>query len=230
VIEVLSIFSGIAKASRLTGWPLLNLSHVFTMKEALITNGPTTGAVKAIEFTDKLLSHLRKCLSYREESGELIWRYRDDASAQWNSKHAGKLAGTKHVVNGCPRSVMVGLSFNGKKRCLKAHRIIYSIFVRALGTNEEIDHKDRNPFNNRIDNLRLSTRSGNCHNIRKKTGMGYDETLPKGVQRHGSRFRAQIMVDLKRKSLGTFRTMEEAAMAYQTESQKRVGEFSIFNT
>lgn len=58
----------------------------------------------------------------------------------------------------------------------KAHRIIWFLFHNVvLGKSEQIDHIDRNPFNNRIDNLRVVTQKINNRNRNKrknnKTGV-----------------------------------------------------------
>lgn len=85
----------------------------------------------------------------------------------------------------------------------------------------EIDHKDRNRDNNKIDNLRLSTRAQNVHH---STAKG--KTRMKGVKLHKTgRFEARIFEDGKYKYIGIFDTEEEAKAAYNKEAKLLHGEF-----
>jgi len=80
--------------------------------------------------------------------------------------------------------------------------------------NGEIDHIDRNPMNNRIENLRDVSRSENSqnHRLHSNNATGYP-----GVSWHKSskKYRGQVAIDNKRISLGYFNTPEEAFLAYQ---------------
>jgi HNH endonuclease/AP2 domain len=89
----------------------------------------------------------------------------------------------------------------------------------------EIDHKDKNPSNDRWDNLREATRSQNEMNggLRKNNRLGL-----KGV-RQGKRdkgFGAGISINGKYVHLGTFPTAEEAHDAYKQAAAKYFGEFA----
>lgn len=102
-----------------------------------------------------------------------------------------------------------------------AHRVIWKM---VYGTEPaEIDHRDGDPSNNRLSNLREATRSQNLANRRKRHG----KLLPKGVQAtpHG-RFRAEIHARGKTLSLGNFQTPEEAAHAFQVAASAMHGEFA----
>lgn len=56
-----------------------------------------------------------------------------------------------------------------------AHRLVYLLFNDKIEDNLVIDHKDNNPSNNKISNLRLVSQSENCRNRLKtpnnKTGI-----------------------------------------------------------
>jgi hypothetical protein len=84
------------------------------------------------------------------------------------------------------------------------HRAMGYAFLGLL-PDQEIDHRDRNPMNNRISNLRVATRSQNTHNTRAK---GY--TLCKAT----GKFRAAITVNRKIIQLGRHDTEEQASAAY----------------
>ena len=87
-----------------------------------------------------------------------------------------------------------------------------------------IDHIDRNPSNNSIDNLRECLPSENLRNvgILKRNSSGY-----KGVYWDKSRglWLAQISVDNKRKTLGRYTTAKEASDAYEAYAKLHHGEF-----
>ena len=54
--------------------------------------------------------------------------------------------------------------FFGMRQSVRVHRVIYLARFRSIPPGLEIDHIDRNPGNNRIENLRAVTRKENCNN------------------------------------------------------------------
>jgi len=108
-----------------------------------------------------------------------------------------------------------------------------------------IDHIDRNPANNTLENLRFAT----SHHQRCNQGTGRKPKTPyepawsdldtkmiedlimpistpkgskyRGVMPKGNRWVAKIKVDYKRIHLGTFDTAEEANKAYQKAKRER---------
>ncbi len=116
-------------------------------------------------------------------------------------------------------------SFNGAR--LYAHRIIVSRMVgRPIASGEVVDHIDGNIFNNRRENLRLTTPRYNGKNKgrskRNKSGF-------KGVTREGKRWRAEIRNDGAHFYLGSFETAAEAAQAYNEAALKHMGKFARLN-
>lgn len=83
---------------------------------------------------------------------------------------------------------------------------------------EEIDHKDRDPSNDRWCNLREATSSQNKYN------RGDDDNL-RGVYRSGKRWYALV----SRNYLGTFDTFEEAVAARDAEAVRLAGDFAVLN-
>lgn len=93
-----------------------------------------------------------------------------------------------------------------------------------------VDHKDRNPLNNRIENLRVVTRSQNAMNACGKRGKR--SNLPKGVYvdweyKGVIRYRAQICVDGVIIRSGNHVTIEEADAAYKGLAMQHFGEYNI---
>lgn len=77
----------------------------------------------------------------------------------------------------------------GGKKIYLVHRIIMTMFRGKLDDEMDVDHVDRNKSNNKIDNLRIVTKSDNMKNkdlrLDNKTGFI-------GVNREGLGFRAQF--------------------------------------
>ena len=76
-------------------------------------------------------------------------------------------SGLKYIKSG--KSAGTKLKSGNWQICYKkggymAHRIIWFLHTGEDPLEQEIDHIDRNPSNNKINNLRLATRSQNCIN------------------------------------------------------------------
>jgi hypothetical protein len=99
------------------------------------------------------------------------------------------------------------------------------IINRTLKSDELCDHIDGNPLNNRRSNLRISTKSENARN-RGKTKR--NTSGHKGVywNHQRSNWRAAIVVNYHKISLGSFSDVEEAAQAYRAAAIKYHGEFA----
>lgn len=107
----------------------------------------------------------------------------------------------------------------GKAVTIRMHRVI-------AGTPEglETDHVDGNGLNNRRANLRSATVAQNHYNIGRnaRNTSGF-----KGVTRHkrDKRWAAHINIDGRKKFLGNFTSIEDAAQAYASAATKLRGEF-----
>lgn len=104
------------------------------------------------------------------------------------------------------------------------HRLLLS-----AGKNEMVDHKDGNGLNNQRSNLRKCTRSQNAANsaVARNSTTGY-----KGVRKHhkSGKFEASIQCNGKRVWIGcTYKTAEEAAIAYNNAAVIQFGEFARLN-
>jgi hypothetical protein len=108
-------------------------------------------------------------------------------------------------------------------RSYKVHHLVWVWHGNESTT--EIDHKNRNRSDNRIDNLRPCTRIQNLINSGPKRG-GY-----KGVSLCGQtgRWVAQIGVGYKNIKIGRFDTPEQAALAYNEAALTHFGEFAFLN-
>jgi hypothetical protein len=100
------------------------------------------------------------------------------------------------------------------------HRVIMN-----AGKNQIVDHKDGNGLNNQRSNLRFCNPSQNAANrIQIKSNKsGY-----RGITlRPNGRYMVRVCFKNKRRSVGTFNTIDEAIKAYNNEAFKVHGEFAI---
>jgi hypothetical protein len=111
---------------------------------------------------------------------------------------------------------------NGKKRWRSMHRE-----VLGLTTNDRVsvDHRDGNGLNNSRDNIRICTHAQNSWNV-KNRGVGQSGVRGVRFEPRGHGWRVQIQTNGKRRSVGTFRTREEASAAYEAAIVAERGEFA----
>lgn len=157
---------------------------------------------------------LRDILSYNPKTGVLIWRQRENIPKEWNTRWAGKVAGS---VNSAGYLI---ITLNTNERYL-VHRIIWLLMTGKWPKNE-IDHVDNNRINNRWENLREATRIENSRNRPFETSSGVI-----GVSWHKQRnkWRARITVNRKEIHLGYFLNFNEAVKVRKDAENKYFGEF-----
>lgn len=100
------------------------------------------------------------------------------------------------------------------------------LYTHGVWPTYEIDHKDRDPANNRIENLRDIPTTKNCMNqLKRKTNKsGF-----KGVSEHPQRpdhWWAQIAADGHRYDLGVYPEPWMAAAAYRIAAAGMHGEYA----
>ena len=127
---------------------------------------------------------------------------------------------------GCLSAKIGYYVFKFKGKQFLVHRVIWEMFNGAIPEGYLIDHINQNKTDNRIENLRLATKSQNAMNSIKRKG----KSVFKGVQKnkHG-KFESYIKINQKKKNLGTFNTETEAAQAYNTAAKKLFGEYASLN-
>lgn len=150
--------------------------------------------------------------NYRYENGDL---YR---TTNRGGEKIGKIAGWITTCNGRKYKKM---SVN--RKTVYVHHAIFLMHHGFLP--KYIDHIDCNSLNNKIENLRAATQSQNMGNSKmsSKNTSGY-----KGVtwRKDTQKWLAQIMVNNKHISLGSYTSKEEAALAYKNGAEKYFGEFA----
>lgn len=110
------------------------------------------------------------------------------------------------------------------ERLYLAHRLAW-LYVYGEWPAQQIDHRDRDRGNNRINNLRCATASENMFNkpIYKNNSSG-----AKGVSWHKQhrKYIATIHCNGKSRHLGLFATVDEASAVYQEACKRLHGQFA----
>ena len=105
------------------------------------------------------------------------------------------------------------------------HILMHRMILGELAEGKFVDHIDGDGLNNQSYNLRPCTHAQNMKNRRKVSGA----SRFKGVQKDGDLWRARIVSDGKRYTLGKFHSQVAAAKAYDAAAIKLHGEFSCTN-
>ncbi|WPJ68535.1 hypothetical protein OMDBNIEC_00049 [Salmonella phage STP-SP5] len=134
---------------------------------------------------------------YRD--GELYWRKPLSARIKIGSK-AGCIDAAGYVKT----------RYNNQQ--LHAHRIIWEMFKGPIPEGLMIDHIDRNRSNNRIENLRLVSRSGNAKN-QKLPSTNTSGVIGVSFRKCDGKWIAHITNNGKFINLGIFINKEDAIKA-----------------
>jgi hypothetical protein len=114
-----------------------------------------------------------------------------------------------------------GPKVDGKNTTIYLHRL-----VMKAEKGDVVDHINRDPLDNRLVNLRVCSHRENMLNRKGNHGSvsGF-----KGVALKRNKWRARIKVYGKEKSLGSFDTKEQAALAYNKAAAEHFGAFAYLN-
>lgn len=99
----------------------------------------------------------------------------------------------------------------------RAHRLAF-LFMIGRFPNQEVDHIDGNPLNNRWSNLREVDRQTNQQNLRKAHSDNATGFL--GVTKKRGKYQASICVNGRRICLGCHETPEKAHSEYIKAKRK----------
>lgn len=156
----------------------------------------------------------RQVVSYDPTTGVMTWT----ESKNWRRK-VGGIAGTKSNQHG--RTYVV-VSVDSKS--YRAHRLAW-LLVHGRWPNGDIDHKNGDTLDNRLENLRECTRAENLWNMKRPDR---NNSGVKGVHwdRRDQRWVATITVRGTVHCLGYFRDKADAASARAKAATELHGEFA----
>ena len=149
------------------------------------------------------LEELQRVLDYCPETGVFRWKERKQ--------------GRRSVAGGKDPGGYIHICINYES--YPAHRLAW-LYAQGVWPEHQIDHINRNPSDNRIENLREATDAENSQNrsIGRNNTSGYV-----GVtwNRQAEKWQAQIVVKGKYKNLGLYDTPEAAYEAYLAAKAQR---------
>jgi len=145
--------------------------------------------IKGIEFTQ---SNLLELFNYNPITGVLTNKYSRHRRAKIN-----QAVGSKNNWGYLQTSINYKLYL--------VHRIIWAMVKGVESLPKEIDHRDRDTTNNRIDNLRSGDDCVNAINKQQRKDVG--------VRLHKGSYEAYIKVKGKHLHLGCYKTKDEAKLA-----------------
>jgi len=175
------------------------------------------------------MSDYEDLFTYNADTGDLIWKVRPpshfkskNAWSMWNTKYSSRAAGWKARTRRGGKPQAPQISVFGK--LIYLHRIVWEMNRGPIPTGMVIDHVNRNPIDNRIQNLRLATLSDNARNCATRSRHGL-----KGITKTASgKWVAQITVNRRNIRIGSFLTKGLAAAAYAKEAIRYHGQFARF--
>lgn len=101
------------------------------------------------------------------------------------------------------------------------YRILYEVFNKKIPKGKQIDHKNNNPKDDRLINLRPLTKNQNMQNRRsKKNGISKYKGVTFNKESKIFPWKARINYNKKQIYLGTFKTELQASKAYLKEARK----------
>lgn len=110
------------------------------------------------------------------------------------------------------------------------HRLVAFAFCEKMKEHVEVDHIDRNKYNNAASNLRWASCSENRQNtIKKKKKDGYSSQYKGVSNKYIKKWAARIIYRNKYIHLGYYDSEEEAAVAYNIAATSLFKEFAALN-
>ena len=145
-------------------------------------------------------TRIREILDYNPDTGEFYWKIKSNKRAPIGAKAGG-------ITNG---------GYGYISYLNKRYSMSHLAWIHFYGKPPlmYLDHINGNRFDNRISNLREATPAENMQNIRKAPKNSSHGFLGAYFDKDKNLWRSKIRVNGAKKSLGYFKTPEEASTAY----------------
>jgi len=158
---------------------------------------------------------LRQVVDYDPQTGIFVARIRRGKITP------GKIVG---VIEENKKKKYKRLKFAIDGKYYFSHRLAW-LWVHGSWPERDLDHINRDTFDNRLCNLRLATNSQNMANARMPIT---NKSGKKGVSWHarGMKWQAHVKVRCISRYLGLFNTVEEAHASYCQAAKTFQGEFA----
>jgi HNH endonuclease len=164
--------------------------------------------------TTEIEAHIKRCISYNPETGLLTWV---EKYSKYSKCNVGDTVGTLNSK--------LAWHFSFCDKDFLSHRVAWFLYY-GVWPQKFIDHKDKDPTNNKLINLREANRVQNSAN-RKPSYLGSSKYL--GVCYSKATNKWQVSIGSPRKYLGQFTTEKEAALVYNTAAKEIYGDFAALN-
>jgi hypothetical protein len=151
---------------------------------------------------------LREVLDYDPETGVFRWKI-----VPRGKRKAGDVAGGYNQLG----YLVIGID----REIYRAQRLVW-LYVYGHWPTKPLDHINRDKTDNRLSNLREVTPSQNSWN---SSLFRNNTSGVKGVYKVGKKWRVLIQSNGRRKSLGTYDTVERACAIYRkAENDRSLGQ------
>ena len=108
------------------------------------------------------------------------------------------------------------------------HKVVLALHGIDIPNGMQVDHINRNKLDNRLSNLRVVTPTQN--NLNKPAATTKKASAYKGVHKTASgSWQAMIWYKGKNYGLGSYKTPEEAALAYNIKAKELYGDYAFIN-
>ena len=159
------------------------------------------------------LDYLNQCFIPNFSDGYLIWNYRP--RSHFNSDRVWKIFNTRFnakIAGSLSKDGYFKVTICGKD--YKLSRLIWKMYNKKdLDPNKQIDHKDRNPINNSIYNLREISKQENDWN-RSSAKNSTSKHVGVFWKKERNKWESRIAVNKNQFYIGRYQSQQDAKNAY----------------